>query len=826
VRKILKFLTLLYFLNIACYCLGNAILRGKVVLQNSGGKSVRGVKISAFGATHDYSKDRGFFELIFPDKKPGDTVVLDAKKKGLEVVNRDKLNVVLRQNPDDLVEIVMCKEGDRDRYAAEYYDIAINAIDENFSKQVEELKKKYNVNTNQLKAELIKLSEQKDAALAQVKELAEKFARVNFDNATDLNKKFFHYFNKGDIDKSLALLEDAKIEMGIRKEKEELNQWIASYRYKAWFYISRLQFDKAESYYEKAVEADPANLKNLFEFIDFLYKQKQYMKSMDLINRAFSSTTDDNNRATLLNYLGLFYHKQNRFTKALRAYSDSLVIRRKLAKENPNTYLPDVAMTLNNLGNLYLGITRFSDALKCFSESLEIRRKIAKENPNAYLPDVAMTLNNLGSLYLGIARFPDALKCFSESLEIRRKIAKENPNTYLPDVAMTLNNLGNLYLDIANFPEALKYFNESLDIRKKIAEVNPDAHLPDFAMTLNNLGNLYLSIARFPDALKCFNESLAIRRKLAKENPNAYLPYVGMTLNNLGNLYLDIASFSDALKCFQESLAIRKKLVAENPYVYLPDEAMTLNNLGILYKSTTRFPEALKSYSEALEIYRKLAKENPNAYQPDVAMTLNNLGILYKSTTRFPEALKSYSEALEIYRKLAKENPNAYQPDVAMTLNNLGILYKATTRFPEALKSYSEALEIYRKLAKENPNAYQPDVVMTLNNLGLLHLAQNKFPDALSALNETLEIREKLAKNNPVFNLDVSNTLITLALYYILSEKSSGQAPGEKALPLLNRAITILKKFPDVPKAQSLTKIANQLKKAFEKPPAEKKNEK
>ena len=83
-----------------------------------------------------------------------------------------------------------------------------------------------------------------------------------------------------------------------------------------------------------------------------------------------------------------------------------------------------------------------------------IRRDFARENPNTYLPKLAMTLINLANSQKAKNKFPQALEKYEEALKIYRELAKENPRTYLPDVAMTLNNLANLQKDNNEFPQA------------------------------------------------------------------------------------------------------------------------------------------------------------------------------------------------------------------------------------------------------------------------------------------------------------------------------------------------------------------------------------
>jgi tetratricopeptide (TPR) repeat protein len=130
--------------------------------------------------------------------------------------------------------------------------------------------------------------------------------------------------------------------------------------------------------------------------------------------------------------------KFNFFDEAISQYEEALKIRRELAKENPRTYLPDVAGTLNNLAILHSDKNEFPQALEKYEEALKIRRELAKENPRTYLPDVAGTLNNLAVLHSAKNEFPQALEKYEEALKIIRELAKENPSRYEIDYAELL----------------------------------------------------------------------------------------------------------------------------------------------------------------------------------------------------------------------------------------------------------------------------------------------------------------------------------------------------------------------------------------------------
>ena len=74
------------------------------------------------------------------------------------------------------------------------------------------------------------------------------------------------------------------------------------------------------------------------------------------------------------------------------AYKRALEIRERLAKENPETYDPDVAMTLNNLAVLYSDQNDFTVAMDAYKRALEIREQLAKGNPQCFELDLSNTL--------------------------------------------------------------------------------------------------------------------------------------------------------------------------------------------------------------------------------------------------------------------------------------------------------------------------------------------------------------------------------------------------------------------------------------------------
>ena len=491
--------------------------------------------------------------------------------------------------------------------------------------------------------------------------------------------------------------------------------------------------------------------------------------------------------ANLLHDLGRLCADQNLRPLAEIQYREALKLYRKLAKENPSVYGPDVAGTCNNLA-IFLKASSAGrkEAEALYREALERYRELSKENPFVYGSYVAMTCNNL-AIFLRASSEDreEAEALYREALERYRELSKENPSVYSPYVAGTCNNLA-IFLKASSEDreEAEALYREALKLRRELSKENPSMYSPNVAATCNNLAALLgESSAGREEAENLYREALERYRELAEENPSVYSPNVATTCNNLAIfLRASSAGRKEAEALYREALERYRELAEENPSVYSPNVAMTRNNLAnFLSDSSTGREEAEALYREALERYRELAEENLSVYSPNVSTTCNNLAaLLSKSSAGREEAGALYREALERYRELAKENPSVYSPNVAMTCNNLANFLSASSAGREEAEAlYREALERYRELAKENPSVYGLDVAMTCNNLAIfLEASSVGWREAEALYREALNLRRELAKKDPsVYGPDVAKTCNNLANF--LKASSAGREEAE-----------------------------------------------
>ena len=265
-------------------------LKGEVRENGPAGQPMSGVVVSAFGATSFSTTNTGKFVLVFSKRHPGDLVTLSLAKDGMEVVNDLDLEMPLRSEPDENPAMLfMCEKGNRNVHAAHYYRVEIERkIENSFSEELLVIKDKYRQDIEKKNAEIAKLPQEKEKAISFAEEMAEKFAEVRTDQASELFKKAYRHFQEGEIDKAIEVLDDAKMEEARRKAKEALEKSVEAYMLKARLIVMKLRFDEAETYYRKAVQDMPGNAYNVFEFAVFLSKQNKHFMALKFYKDALN----------------------------------------------------------------------------------------------------------------------------------------------------------------------------------------------------------------------------------------------------------------------------------------------------------------------------------------------------------------------------------------------------------------------------------------------------------------------------------------------------------------------------------------------------------
>lgn len=453
------------------------------------------------------------------------------------------------------------------------------------------------------------------------------------------------------------------------------------------------RFQEVTTAYENAL--DTAKLQQdyafIFEYAQFLRQQNRYPDAIRVGERLRylydEPDTKDRvrpeDRAELLNLLGLLYMETTDFTKAKADFTEALEIRRSCRAAAPsaeNDFL--VAKSCDCLAGLYRKDGKNDQSEALFLEALEILRKLVRESSREqYEPEVAEVCNNLAYLYMmNMGRPEDAERLLNESLEIRRRFAKEvDRDKYEPTVAAVCTTLAGLYHYGGKQEEADKYFREALEIVRRFAEeINPEAYEPLLAKAcFNRASNLAMlhRESKNNEVEALLLEALSSFRRLSEEvSQEAYAYPIAAACQRLGEYYVDLRQMDKAEKPLFEALAITRRLAEEVSQAYSWEMANSCNAVGNMYYNSMRLDEALRYYQQALAIYRRLAEEiSREQHEQEVAMGLYSIGnCYYKKDLDGGEWKPYYAEAEEI--TLRYKDHNSLCAFIYDELAKLGVL--------------------------------------------------------------------------------------------------------------------------------------------------------
>ena len=742
-RKLLAITVALLFS--VCLCAQNqqAIVKTRGKLDDNGnvipGRGLSGAFVKIKGGNTHESKAEGLLSFPVPEGKYSIekvTYVDNTSHERYQLVDMDEMGRFFNYSttPKDIL-VATQYEINEDRLYEEMR--AREVLMKNYRKRQEEIKQLQAANqisreeAQRLRQQLVDAQANEEKL---VSDMAERYAKIDFDRMGDFDRQFAHFIRSGQLVSADSLLRtqgdvsamEDTLRM-IRKENVAGRKIIANKKVA----LARDEAVQAqnEEYEEQLLEKIADNYYKRYEIFSQQFMHDSAAFYLD--RRALLDTT----RVEWQFDMGLYYQNQNQFHKVEPYYVRALRLYRQSGNE------PDVAVTLNNLANIYFDTQRFEESEAMYKEALEIRRRLAEANPQVYNPAVAQSLQNLSNLYQTTQRFAESASLSKEALDIESQFT----DTCQMDGMKLYNEAANLvqhamqYNQIADIEEA---FNKMLSGTRLLVKNDPKTYEPILANHLNTVAYYYLEYydnQRLAESEALLNETLEIYGKLAETNPQAYEPNVAMTLNNLANIYSDTQRFEESEAMYKKVLEIQKRLAETNPQVYTPVVAMTLNNLAILYRHTQRFAESETMSKEVLEIRRRLAEANPQVYEPDLAQALYNLGILWANMEKYDQAIQSLEEGVTIYRKVVQKNRN-HRYGYEGTLYYLGGLYSETQNHNASYYIYNELLPLLKENYQEDPEKHKAEYSSCLGGVSFQSIFLSKFTEAEQYASEGLEI--------------------------------------------------------------------------------------
>lgn len=175
------------------------------------GKNLSNVTVQAKGMINPVLSDTtGEFNISVPGKNDGDAIVfLRVKKNGFELKDKDMIGrqLVCSSRVPIIIQMVDCAqlEADKKRIADNAYRVA----EENYQKKLAELERQQHENeisAEKYRNELQGLQDKYDKYLSLISDMADRYARTDYDQLDSIDYQINLCIENGELDKADSLI--------------------------------------------------------------------------------------------------------------------------------------------------------------------------------------------------------------------------------------------------------------------------------------------------------------------------------------------------------------------------------------------------------------------------------------------------------------------------------------------------------------------------------------------------------------------------------------------------------------------------------------------
>jgi tetratricopeptide (TPR) repeat protein len=297
----------------------------------------------------------------------------------------------------------------------------------------------------------------------------------------------------------------------------------------AKLYEQAEDFDAAKQRLAVVLAADPKSVEALLAGGRVAIKSGDDNGGLDYLSRALPLATELDNqeeKASILQAMGIAYDALNRPDDALRNYQESLAIKKQIGDKRGE------AASLEQMADLEDKQGKPADSLATYQQALALRREIRDQ------AGIGSSLIDMGSFYHDHARPDEALRNYTEALQLERQLGDQDRQ------ALCLDNIGTIKADQGEYQDALTYLEQGYDLRQKLNV--PD----DLGESLHNLAEVNTRLGEFDGALSDYLKSIDAYRKAGDQRG------VAIESNGMAKIFAAQGRYGAALSSMKDALNI------------------------------------------------------------------------------------------------------------------------------------------------------------------------------------------------------------------------------------------------------------------------------
>ena len=656
-KMFITFICLLAVISISAQT-QQGYVKTKGRLGNNGsviaGSRIQGATIQIKGRTAVLSQADGTFSIPIPAQK---FYLQNVQKQGFVLTDPDILSRQHNYSADPLVLVMEDKaQQEAERRAIERkISRKLYAELEKRQDEIDALLEQNKISEEKYRELQQQLNKDQDDNASIIKEMAERYMKIDFDEVDDFNRQISDCIingrlteadsllrTKGDISERFYKLSQhheanvqARAELEKSEEMEKKNREDLAQDCYSWFEIYKLKHmnDSAAYYIEKRSSLDTTNIQwniDAGEFIcDYLNlsdSKKYLLRALIYVQNTFGELSMET--AQSYGLLGKFYLLNGQYNDCLEQYNKALDIISSINELNN----PKLSTYYNNLGILFSKMNNFVKAESYLKESLKIAQ-------SAYGEDNLETTNcyaNLGALYNNLGKYEEAVDFFNRALIYDTK----HKETRAKDLAVLYNNLGFALSHLGEYKQAENNYLLALEIEHNIYGEKHYRIGTDY----NNLGANYMHQKKYSEALNYYQKALETYSLTLGPNH----PEVFNTYGNIADVYIELGDYEKAMKYAQLTVEKESEIYGENNVRV----ATSYNTIANIFNKQEKYDESSIYLEKSLSILKSVYGEE----HPNVALSYYNIGVIKKKAGKISEALEYTNKALGLLSKFLPEN--------------------------------------------------------------------------------------------------------------------------------------------------------------------------
>jgi signal transduction histidine kinase/DNA-binding response OmpR family regulator len=428
--------------------------------------------------------------------------------------------------------------------------------------------------------------------------------------------------------------------------------------------------------------------------------------------------------ADCLTSLGLIYHYQTEYDKAMPLLTESLEVKKSLKDTK------GVGRAYINIAKVYFKRGDFQKALALCEKALKVSLRIGD------IKNIIRSYNDLGIIYGTLQDLQKSSDHFLKGLEV----AEENQNW--EGLSMTYGNLSVLSSIRNDYKQAMFYLKQCIALYKEQKDQL------NSAVTITTLASLHYKQGNYEESLRL------------SDSVNSYYiesghkDYLAANYNQIGGNYRQLGDLNKAKYYFKKAALTYEE--TQDKY----GMAKNYSVLGKIFLGENQEDSAFIYFEKAFRLFEETKNTNT------LIAAYRDIGQIYTKQGNLPEAIVYYKKALN-KAELTKDTLATSKIYAA-----IGDLYMEQNIHDNAFSSYQDALQGFQRIDASSR-------VADMNiKLAKVFNRQQKYRQAIKFGKSALDTYQQFNDN-----CSYGSAYLTMAQSYIaLKKKDSGGLYLNKAL--------------------------------------------